>query len=320
MTRSPWLFFLGQKALELIVAFAVLIFITFVMVLLVPGDPARVIAGPDAGTEAVENIRRRLGLDLPLWEQLWAYVSGIFTGDLGTSFRTNESVTHMIALRLPFTLSIALGAIILTFAMAIVLGMTVAGLTRGNRNRWLDVGFSWASATFQTLPVFVYGAILVAIFAIGLGWFPSGGAQSYTAYVLPIVALSLGPTMALARIVRRETATVLEMDYMRTARGWRISKVKEYLQFALPNLLASTLTLSGIILANMVGGAIIVESVFTWPGLGTGVVDAILNRDYPVIRGMILTIGTFAILINAAVDIILAVVDPRTLNSGKAFS
>lgn len=317
---SPWIYFLGQKLVELFVAFFVLITITFLIVLLVPGDPARVIAGPDADQEYIEFTRQRLDLDLPVWQQFWNYLSGILTGDLGQSFRTNEEVWNVVAIRLPYTVTIALGAIAVAFAGAILLGMTVAGLTRGNRNRWLDVSFSWTSATLQAFPTYVYGALLVAIFAVALGWLPAGGASSLQSYILPIAALSFGAIFSVARIVRREAANVLEMDYMRTARGWRISKVKQYVKYALPNLMASTLTLSGLIFANMIGGAVVIESVFAWPGLGNGVVEAILDRDYPVIRGIILTIGVFAILTNTIIDVVLAAFDPRTLTSGKAFS
>ncbi|WP_243730336.1 ABC transporter permease [Nesterenkonia salmonea] len=317
---SPWLYFLSQKLLELIVAFVVLVAITFLIVLLIPGDPARVIAGPDASQEHIEFTRQRLDLDLPVWQQFWNYLSGIFTGDLGQSFRTNEEVWNIVAIRLPFTVTIALGAIVVAFIGAIILGMTVAGLTRGNRNRWLDVTFSWASATLQAFPTYVYGAILVAIFAVALGWLPAGGASNVQSYILPIAALSFGAVFSVARIVRRETANVLEMDYMRTARGWRISRLKQYVKYALPNLMASTLTLSGLIFANMIGGAVVIESVFAWPGLGNGVVGAILDRDYPVIRGIILTIGVFAIMTNTMIDIVLAAFDPRTLTAGKAFS
>lgn len=317
---SPWLYFVGQKLVELFVAFFVLIAITFLIVLLIPGDPALVIAGADASQEQIEFTRQRLDLDLPVWQQLWNYLGGIFTGDLGQSFRTNEDVLDVVAIRLPYTVSIALGAIAVAFVGAIALGMTVAGLTRGNRNRWLDVGFSWASATLQAFPTYVYGAILVAIFAVALGWLPAGGATGYSSYILPIAALSFGAIFSVARIVRREAANVLEMDYMRTARGWRIGRIKQYVKYALPNLMASTLTLSGLIFANMIGGAVVIESVFSWPGLGNGVVQAILDRDYPLIRGIILTIGVFAIITNTLIDILLAAFDPRTLTSGKAFS
>ncbi|WP_300269206.1 ABC transporter permease [Microbacterium sp.] len=319
-TTSGWGRFLGQKAVEVGVALAALILLTFVLVLLVPGDPARIAAGLDASVEQVEAARTALGLDQPIPVQFLHYVTGIFTGDLGQSFRTGQDVTTIIGVRLPYTLTIALVAIAITLVISVAIGIGVAGLTRGNRNRWLDVGFSWVTATLQTLPVYVFGAILVIVFAVSLGVLPAAGATSPASYVLPAVALTLAPTCSISRIVRREAAAVLEQDYMRTARGWRIDRIKQHMKYALPNLLASTLTLSGLILGNMLGGAVIVERVFAWPGLGNGVVEAILERDYPLIRGIILTIGVIAIIINVTIDIILAVVDPRVLRSGKAFA
>lgn len=320
LTRSPWAGYLTQKLLELTAGILLLIVVTFLLVLLVPGDAAVVIAGIDASPQDIENVRTQLGLDRPALEQFWQYTAGVVTGDLDQSFRTGQPVTEVIGVRLPYTVSIALGAIVISFCAAIIIGMSVAGLTRNGSRRWLDVGFSWGSSVLQTFPQFVYGAILVAVFAVWLGVLPAAGARSYGSYILPTLALALGPTFSIARIVRRETTTVLETDYMRTARGWRIGLGKQYIRYAFPNILASTLTLSGIIMASMLGGAIIVESVFTWPGLGNGVVEAIIDRDYPVIRGIILTVGLLAISINFLVDIVLAIVDPRVLTAGKAFS
>jgi len=318
--RSPWLSFLLSKAGELLLALCVLVLLTFLLVQLVPGDPARVAAGVDASVADVEAVRIRLGLDQPVLAQLWSYVTGLLSGDFGTSFRTGQDVSTIIGVRLPFTVSIAFLAIGVTLVVAIALGLTVAGLTRGNRNRWLDVSFSWLTAGFQTLPTYVVGALLVVVFSVTLGLLPAAGANSPESYVLPTIALALAPICSVSRVVRREAANVLEQDYMRTARGWRISLAKQYAVYALPNLLASTLTLSGLVLASMLGGAVIVESVFAWPGLGNGVVEAIIERDYPVIRGIILVLGLIAALLNIVIDIVLATIDPRTLRSGKASS
>lgn len=315
--RSPWAAFLLTKAIGILIAVAVLIIVTFVIVLVVPGDPARSAAGVDATLEQVEMARARLGLDRPVTEQFWTYITGILQGDLGQSFRSANAVTDVIGVRLPYTLSITVGAIIVTIVVSIGAGMLVAGMTRGGRNRWLDVAFSWTTAIFQSAPTYVIGTLLVAAFAISLGLLPAAGASSAASYILPIVSMSIGPICAVSRVVRREAATALEQDYMRTARGWRISVVKQYIEYALPNLLASTLTLSGLILASMLGGAVIIESVFAWPGLGSAIVHAIIERDYPVIRGIILVVGTMAVLIHTVIDIILAAADPRTLSNRR---
>ena len=315
--RSPWTGFLLAKVLEIVFAVAVLIFVTFAIVLFVPGDPARAAAGVDASQDQVEMYREKMGLNEPIFTQLWTYVSGVLSGDLGQSYRSSYDVVDIIAIRLPFTASLTLVSIVVVLIVAVSAGLLIAGLTRGGRNRWLDISFSWGTAIFQSAPTYVIGTILIAIFSITLGLLPAAGAETGMHYVLPVVAMSIGSICAVARVVRREAASALEQDYMRSARGRRISAVKQYLAHALPNLLASTLTLSGLILASMLGGTLIIESVFAWPGLGSAIVNAILDRDYPLIRGIILTVGTLAVLIHATIDIILAAVDPRTLTSRK---
>lgn len=315
--RSPWSGFLLLKLLEVMIAVAVLIIVTFLMVQFVPGDPARAAAGVDATPDQVEMYRNKMGLDQPLLTQLWTYVSGILTGNFGQSYRSSYDVLEIIAIRLPFTASLTLVSIVVVLILAIAAGLIVAGLTRGGRNRWLDVSFSWSTAILQSAPTYVIATILVAIFAITLGLLPAAGAESPVYYVLPVVSISIGPICAVSRLVRREAASALEQDYMRTARGRRISAAKQYIVHAMPNLLSSTLTLSGLILASMLGGTLIIESVFAWPGLGSAIVNAILDRDYPLIRGIILTVGTMAVLIHASIDVILAAVDPRILTTRK---
>lgn len=317
----PWPAFLLRKALELVLALLALVVLTFIMVHLVPGDPARVIAGMDASAEQVEATRGRLGLDRPVLVQFWEYFLGALTLDFGNSWRRpTTEVVDVIAARLPFTASIALIGIAITVLVSLALGLLVAGLTRGNRNQWLDSAFGWITASALALPVYVIGAILIVIFAVNWRLLPAGGANQLTSYILPTAAIAIGPICSMSRMVRREAAVVLEQDYMRTARGWRISTVRQYSKHAVPNLLSSTLTLSGLILAAMIGGAIIVETVFSWPGLGRTVVESIIERDFGLTRGIILTIGALAIVANVIIDILLALVDPRTLRAGKALT
>ncbi|WP_120003907.1 ABC transporter permease [Nesterenkonia muleiensis] len=317
----PWPAFLLRKVFEFVLALLALVVLTFIMVHLVPGDPARVIAGMDASAEQVEATRGRLGLDRPVLVQFWDYFVGVLTLDLGNSWRRpTTEVADVIVARLPFTASIALIGIAITVLVSLALGLLVAGLTRGNRNQWLDSGFGWITASALALPVYVIGAILIVVFAVNWGLLPAGGANQLTSYILPTTAIAIGPICSMSRMVRREAAVVLEQDYMRTARGWRISTARQYSKHAVPNLLSSTLTLSGLILAAMIGGAIIVETVFSWPGLGRTVVESIIERDFGLTRGIILTIGALAITANVIIDILLALVDPRTLRAGKALT
>ncbi|MFB4313888.1 ABC transporter permease [Actinomadura sp. 21ATH] len=226
-------------------------------------------------------------------------------------------MTGIITSRLPFTAELAFLAIAVVLLVAVPLGMAVAIASRGGRRRRLGTGFTFTTSLAGAVPEYILGTLLVLVFAIMLGALPAAGAETPSALILPVLAVAVAPICTLARIVRRETAAVLDQDYMRTARGKRLPALTLYTRHALPNLLTSTLTLGGLILAHMLGGTIIVESVFAWPGLGTRVVEAILNRDYPVIQGVVLTLGVIATLLNLLIDVLLGVLDPRTL-TGKA--
>ncbi|WP_235934487.1 ABC transporter permease [Paramicrobacterium chengjingii] len=302
----------------LLLSLSLLIVVTFFIVPLIPGDPAVAVAGADATREQRDAIREQLGLNDPLSLQFVHYITGIFTGQLGDSFAYGEPVMNIILTKMPFTLELALFGILITLAISVPLGMIVGVATQGGRRRWLDVVFGMLTGLFQSIPQFVTATFLVVIFAITLRLLPAAGATSLSSLILPLVALSLGPICSIARVVRRETATVLEQDYIRTAKGNRLGSLRLYARHALPNLLTTTLTLSGLILAGMLGGAIIIETVFSWPGLGREVVTAIAYKDYPVIQGVILVLGLIAILINLLIDVILGVIDPRTLGGTHA--
>jgi peptide/nickel transport system permease protein len=218
---------------------------------------------------------------------------------------------------LPFTLELALLPIIVVLLISVPLGMTIAVACRGGRRRALDTVFTSATGLVGAVPDYVLGVMLIVPFALSWRLLPSSGAATLDALILPVTALAVGPICTLARLVRRETATVLTEDYMRTARGRRLRGLRLYARHALPNLLTSTLTLGGIILAGLLGGAVIIEQVFRWPGLGTAVIDAIGRRDYPLIQGIVLLLGLTATALNLLVDVILGLLDPRTL-TGKA--
>jgi peptide/nickel transport system permease protein len=312
---SPWAGYLLRRLGGLVLSMALLIVITFLMVPLIPGDPAITVAGADATTEQIEAIRQSLGLNDPLWLRFVHYVSDLATGNLGNSFAYSTSVSTIIATKLPFTAELALLGIVVVLVISIPAGMAVGVLTRGGRRKALDAAFGMVTGFFQAVPQYVLATMLVVLFAITLRLLPAAGAASLSALILPVVGLSVGPICSIARVVRRETATVLEQDYLRTARGWRLPALRLYARHALPNLLTTALTLAGLILSGMLGGAIIVENVFNWPGLGREIVTAIINKDDPVIQGIILVLGFLAIMLNLLVDIILGLIDPRTLGS-----
>ncbi|MDQ1007810.1 peptide/nickel transport system permease protein [Streptomyces sp. V4I23] len=291
---------------------ATLVVLTFLMVRLIPGDPARALAGADASSADIARTRGELGLDKTLPTQFADYVGGLFRGDLGLSFQTREPVGDIIATRLPFTAELAFLAVLVVLALSVPLGLAVAA--RGRRRT--DNTFTFATGLVGAVPEYVLGTLLVLLFAITLGVLPAAGAEALPSLILPVAAIALPGTCVMARIVRREAAHVLAQDYMRTARGRRLPPLRLYTRHALPNLLTATLTLGGLILASLLGGTVIVESVFAWPGMGTRVVDAILARDYPVIQGCVLVLGLLAAVLNLLVDLVLGLLDPRAL-TGK---
>lgn len=312
-TSNPWGRFARQRLGGLILSFCVLLTVTFLIVPLIPGDPAAAVAGESASAEDIARIHAEMGLDDSLPKQFLDYVHGVLTFDLGTSFVNGQSVQSLVFARMPYTAELALAAIMLVLLVAVPTGMCVAMLTHGGRRSWLDHGFNVLTSFLYSVPQYVLATFLVATLAVGMGVFPAGGAASPRSFVLPTISLMVLPACVIARIVRREVAVVLHQDYVRTARGWRIGFPTMLMRYVLPNVLTTTLTLSGLILAGMLGGAIVIETVFAWPGLGQGIVQAILARDYPVIRGTVLVLGLIATLIIIVVDTILAIVDPRTL-------
>lgn len=310
---SPWAAYALRRGSGVILSLALLVVVTFFMVPLIPGDPAVAVAGADATSEQINAIRISLGLNEPLGVRFVHYVGNLFTGNLGNSFAYGTPVSTIIATKLPFTAEIAALGIAVVLLVAIPAGMAVGVLTRGGRRRWLDLGFGMATGLFQAVPQYVVSTMLVVVFAISLRLLPAAGAATLSSLILPVAGLAIAPVCSVARVVRRETSTVLEQDYLRTARAWRLKPLRLYARHALPNLLTTSLTLAGLILSGMLGGAIIVENVFNWPGLGKEVVTAIVNKDYPVIQGIILVLGFLAIILNLLVDVILGIIDPRTL-------
>lgn len=317
-TARAWGAFAVRRALSLLGTVAALVVITFAIIQLIPGNPAVAIAGEDATPAQVAAVGKELGLDRPLPSQFVDYVVHLAQGDLGTSFMYRQPVVDIVASRMPFTATIAGIGIALALLLAVPIGMAVGVLTRGGRRRPLDVAFGFGTGLVDSVPGYVLASLLLALFGVGVGalaWFPPAYTPDspWLSLVLPIAALVVGPICTISRVVRRETAVVLEHDYLRTARGWRLSPTRLYLRHALPNLLTSTLTLSGLILSGMLGGALVIESVFALPGLGSGIIKAIVDRDFPLIQGMVLVIGLIAALVNLLVDVVLGLVDPRTL-------
>jgi peptide/nickel transport system permease protein len=309
---SPWVRFATRRLVRLLVSLLVLVTASFAMIHLIPGDPVRGALGPTAPAELVAARRQALGLDDPLLTQYAHYLQGLVTGDLGTSLSSQLPVSAVVAQRLPATLSLAVLAFLAAVLVAIPLGVAMGVLTRRGHGRRTELAFSTGSVVVATVPDFLIGVGLVAVFGVGLGWLPGAGNDTAAAYVLPVVSLAVGPAAILARIVRVEMVGVLQADYVRTARAKRLPARTVYLNHALPNAVTAALTLGGLLLGSMVAGTVLVENVFAWPGLGSTIVQSILTKDYPVVQAIVLVYGLGVLLANTAVDVAIALLDPRS--------
>ncbi|WP_120004820.1 ABC transporter permease [Nesterenkonia muleiensis] len=310
--QNRWTAFALRRGTRLIISLWVLVSAAFLMIHLVPGDPVRAMLGPTAAPALVDQTRENLGLNDPLWEQYLRFLRGLFTGDLGTSITMGLPVSEVLAARLPNTLTLGLLGFVLAICLALPVGATIAVATRKGRRRGLELSFASTSVVVATIPDFLLGVALVAIFGVTLELLPvawTGGAESY---VLPVIALAAGPAAVLSRIVRVELLSTLDEDFVRTARAKRLSSRRIVLRHALPNAVTAALTLGGLMLGTLVASTVLVENVFAWPGLGSTVVGAILGRDYPLVQAIVLVYGTGVLLVNTLVDVVLALLDPRS--------
>ncbi|MGW6460009.1 ABC transporter permease [Streptomyces sp. NPDC055078] len=294
------------------VSLAALLVASFSMIHLLPGDPVRAALGPTAPPEVVAARRAALGLDDPIHTQLLDYIKQALSGDFGTSFLTSEPVGDVIADRLPNTLAIALLATVLAVAVAIPLGMWAAIRTENGRRPLTRGVFSGLTGTANAVPEFLYAIGLVAVFAVGLEWLPAAGMDGPSSYILPVIALAIGPTAMIARVCRVETQRELGSEYIRLARAKRLPVVRIHLRHLLPNTLTATLTMTGLLLAALVTAGVLVENVFAWPGLGLRTVEAITQQDYPVAQGVILVYGAIVLTINFLVDLLIGWLDPQS--------
>ncbi|HYF74811.1 MAG TPA: ABC transporter permease [Nocardioides sp.] len=308
----PWLRFAVRRAGRLVVSLWVLVTASFLMIHLIPGDPVRGALGPTAPASLVAARREEMGLDDPLWVQYWHFLQHLVTGDLGTSMISQLPVSQIVSQRLPATLQLALLAFLVAIAVAVPLGVTMGVLTRRGHGRRTELAFTTSSVVIGIIPDFLVGVGLVYVFGVSLGWLPVAGNETPSAYVLPVLSLAIGPAAILARIVRVEMVSVLEADFVRTARAKRLPARTIYLGHALPNALTASLTLGGLLLSAMVAGTVLVENVFAWPGLGSTIVSSILTKDYQVVQAIVLVYGVGVLLVNTLVDVVLALIDPRS--------
>ncbi|MFD6425458.1 ABC transporter permease [Streptomyces sp. NPDC060198] len=312
LLRHPWTVFLGRRGVRLLLSLGVVVTASFAMIRLIPGDPVRAALGVDAAPGLVAARRHALGLDASFLSQYRHYLGGLLHGDLGTSLVTGAPVAELVRTRLPATLEIAVLAFLATLAVALPGGLLAAVRTRDGRRPRTELVFTAVTAGLAGVPDFVLAAGLTASLSIGLHLLPVAGATGAESFVLPVLALSLAPTAVLLRIVRVEALKVLEEDYLRTARSKRLSSTRRYLRHAAPNMASAALTVAGSLLPGLIAGTVLVEKVFAWPGIGSAMAQSVVAQDYPVVQAMVLVLGTAVLLAGLLVDVLLALLDPRS--------
>ena len=279
----------------------------FIMARLLPGDPARVIAGLLATQDQVDRLRRQLGLDQPLPVQYAEFLGRLVRLDLGTSAHFGDSVTGEIASRLPYTAELAFAAL----AIALVLGVLGGAVAALRRNTAIDLAISAVSVVGISMPTYWLGLMLIVVFAVQLRVLPAAGADSPGGIVLPALTLGLLSVGLIARMTRSSLLEVLGQDYVRTARAKGVPPSRVVLVHALRNAFVPILTAVGLQLGALLGGAVVTETVFGWPGVGSLLLDSIFSRDYPMVQGLVLLFAVTYILVNLLVDLLYAAIDPR---------
>lgn len=307
--------YIARRLLATIPVMGMVALIVFAILRLTPGDPAVVLAGDMATPQQLEQIRRNMGLDQPIYLQFLSWLGQLVRGDLGTSLISQVPVTSLIADRLGPSLALAVCTIVLSVLIAVPLGVLAAA----RHGSLIDRGVMAFSVFGFSVPVFLKGYLLILLFSISLGWLPVQGYKPLSAgfvefaerMVLPVIALSASYIALIARIARTSILEVIGEDFIRTARAKGLKESAVLLQHALRNAAVPIVTIIGVGVAALISGVVVTESVFNLPGLGRLVVEAVLARDYPVIQGLILLFSFVYILINLTVDILYTVFDPR---------
>jgi peptide/nickel transport system permease protein len=282
-------------------------FIVVALVRALPGDPARTIAGLLASQQEVERIRQLLGLDKPLAVQYWTFLDNLARGNMGVSARTGNPVISEIWARLPFTVELAFTATAIGAVVGILLG--VAAATR--RATWVDHLLSSLAVVGVSMPVYWLGLLLIVVFAVNLKWLPAAGAENLSSLVLPSVTLGLFSVALVSRMTRANMLDVMGQDYVRTARAKGLADKIVIYKHALRNAFIPVLTVIGLQFGTLLGGTVLTETVFGWPGIGRLLVDSIFARDFPVIQGVVFTFAVMFVLVNIVTDLLYTVVDPR---------
>jgi peptide/nickel transport system permease protein len=306
---------IANRILQAAPVIVVVSILAFLLINLLPGDPAVVIAGDQASPEAIAAVRHNLGLDKPLIEQLGIWFLHLLQGNFGASLMLNQSVVSAMGERLPVTLSLAL----LSIAITLPIGIFAGAIAAYYRQTWIDSTVMTLALLGVSAPAFWVAILSIILFSVTLRWFPTGGYTPFMqdpvlwlrSLVLPAAMLSLFQIGFLARMTRSAMLDVLSQDYVRTARAKGLGEWKTVSKHAFRNALILIITAIGILLSTAIGGSVVIEQVFALPGVGRLVVQGILGRDYPLVQGVMLIYGFAFVLINLAVDLIYTFADPR---------
>jgi peptide/nickel transport system permease protein len=281
--------------------------IVFLLIHMIPGDPVEIMLGESASTTDREALRVALGLNQPLWVQFQQYLAGLLQFDMGTSIHFRRPVTDLLLERLPATGLLAAMTLLITLLLALPLGIVAAV----RRDTVWDSGAMTFSMLGVSIPNFWLGPILILVFSLWLGWFPVSGRSGFGSVILPALTLSTGLIAVLSRMVRSSMLEVLGEDYMRTARAKGLPSQRIILHHGLRNALLPVITLLGLQLGALLAGAVITETVFSWPGVGLLTIESIQSRDYPVVQACVLLISVTYVLVNLLTDLAYAWIDPR---------
>lgn len=296
-----------KRVLMMIPVIIGLSLLVFAVLKMTPGDPARVVAGAEADEAAVAQIRQELGLDKPLLQQYVDYMLGLVRGDMGESYTTGKPVFDEIVSRMPTTFILAFSGVLI----AVVIGIPLGIISATKQYSFLDNISTLLALTGVAMPNFWLGLMLILVFSLHLGWLPSGGATSWLGYVLPAVTVGVGATANFMRTTRSSMLEVIRQDYIRTVRAKGANERRVIIHHALRNALIPVITVIGLQMGTLLGGAVINETVFSLPGLGSLMINSINRKDEPVVLGCLITFAIVFSLMNLLVDILYAYIDPR---------
>lgn len=299
--------YIGKRIIGVIPTLIIVVTFVFFFVRLIPGDPARLVAGPQATIEDVQVVREELGLDKPIHEQYITYVTGLLKGDLGTSLRTKRPVAVEVSNRYANTAKLTL----LALAWSTIVGVLLGVWSGRHRSRWQDYTGMTLAVSGISLPSFWVGFMLIMVFSVNLKWFPTTGADSLKSLVLPSIALGSSIAAIIARFTRSSIIEVLKDDYIRTARAKGLRERVVVWKHAFRNAMISVVTVVGLQFGFLLGGSVVTESVFAFPGLGSLLVESVNYRDYPAIQSLILIFSLHFVVINLIVDVLYAVLNPE---------